>query len=143
MASLHFDGTRQSERTRLTLRPSLISMYVRSSTSMHSGIVNSFSMSSLDSRSVIGSDRLARVCEAIVAELVVGVALTAQDVARRRRPLQFSIRPGIAERCYDVVVSEHPSDCCRHQAEGEAVHFLAIHRIDGVGRDDDAVVTVR
>src|SRR5260370_29452754 len=52
-------------------------------------------------------------------------------------------RPDISERRDDVVVSEHPSDCRRHQAEGEAVHFLAVHRIDGVRGDDDAVVTVR
>src|SRR5215470_14956248 len=57
---------------RLTLRPSLISMYVRSSTSMHSGIVNSLSTSSLDRTSVIRSDRLHRVRGAIQAELVVG-----------------------------------------------------------------------
>src|SRR5215471_21756051 len=72
MASLHFDGTKQSERMRLTLRPSLISMYVRSSTSMHSGIVNSLSTSSLDRTSVIRSDQVHRVRGAIQAELVVG-----------------------------------------------------------------------
>ena len=51
--------------------------------------------------------------------------------------------PDISKRRDDVVVGEHPSDCRGHQAEGEAVHVLAVHRIDGVRGDDDAVVTVR
>jgi len=37
-------------------------------------------------------------------------------------------RPDITERSDDIVVGEHPSDCRRHQAEGEAMHFLAVHR---------------
>src|SRR3984893_4032024 len=54
-ASFRSDGTRQSERTRLTPRPSLNSTYASSSTSMHSGIVNSLSTSSLDRMRVMRS----------------------------------------------------------------------------------------
>src|SRR6266849_5724877 len=60
-------------------------------------------------------------------------------VAERARA---SLRRGGArvQRCQDLVVAEHPGDRDRHVAEREGVHLLAVHRVDAVRRDDDAVV---
>src|SRR5690242_3341804 len=48
----------------------------------------------------------------------------------------------LREGAEDLVIGERPAQGGRDQAQREPVHLLAIHRIHGVRRDDDAKVTV-